>query len=90
MLDQPNGSRWNWAPGWIAFLLALYVASLGPACRYCFDYRHSPRALLIVYRPLWELSRFPFPGKALASYLSLWGSRWKAEYWDAAHGVIIK
>jgi hypothetical protein len=89
--DKPAGRRWNWqAPSWIVVLLALYVGSLGPACKFCWDYHHSDTPLLIVYRPLWELSRFPLPGKALASYLNLWGSRWKAEYWNYDHGVIIR
>ncbi len=91
MTDKPHRVWWGrgtWT--WIVVLLALYVVSMGPACRFCFDYHHSPGPLLLVYRPIWELSRFQFPGKPLASYLSLWGSRWTAEYWGYDHGVIIK
>ncbi|HET6323883.1 MAG TPA: hypothetical protein VFG04_04215 [Planctomycetaceae bacterium] len=91
MTDKPDRARWGrGASSWVVVLLAFYVASTGPACKFCFDYHHSPRPLLFVYRPIWELSRFSFPGKALSSYLRLWGSHWTAEYWDCDHGVIIK
>ncbi len=90
MTDEPKEKWRSWKPGWILCLVALYVASVGPACKFCFDYHHSTGPLLVIYRPIFELCRYPFPGKALASYLNLWGSHWRAEYWNPDHGVIIR
>jgi hypothetical protein len=91
MIEQPKAKRWGRrSSAWAATaLLALYIASMGPACRICFDHHRSPRPLLVIYWPIWELSRFSAPGKATAYYLSLWGSSWRAEYWNREHGVVI-
>jgi hypothetical protein len=88
--DEPTRERWDWkAPAWIAMVAGIYFFSVGPVCRLCFDYRLSENALYL-YRPVFELARLPGLGHGLAAYLNLWGSRWKAEYWDSEHGVMIR
>jgi hypothetical protein len=83
------------AKGWgsyvtfVVAVLALYVASMGPACRLCFDYHRSPNAISIIYRPVWEAASWPIVGRPLAAYLSLWGTTWKAEYAGRERGVLI-
>ena len=90
LVDEPNPKRWDWkAPAWIAAVVAVYFFSIGPAFRLCFDYRLSGY-LLFIYRPVFELGRLPGIGQGLAGYLNLWGARWKAEYVDSEHGVIIR
>jgi hypothetical protein len=91
MTEKPKAKRRGRRSSALAVtvLLALYIASIGPACRLCFDHHRSPRPLLVIYWPIWELSRFSAPGRATAFYLTLWGSSWRAEYWNRDHGVII-
>jgi hypothetical protein len=85
---KPNPLRAWKVPTGIAIGLLLYVMSMGPVCKLCFEYRLSP-GVLQVYWPIWQLSAAPGPGRAMAAYLNLWGSRWKASYWNSEHGIVI-
>jgi hypothetical protein len=90
MTDKPDGKRWDWRPlTGIVAVLTIYALSTGPVCRLCFDYHCSDKALPYVYWPIWQVSRLSEPGKATAFYLSLWGSSWRAEYWNQEHGVVV-
>ena len=90
MTNKPDGKRWGWGnPVWIFVVVLIYVLSIGPACRLCFDHHYSTRALPYVYWPIWKISKFSVPGRATAFYLNLWGSSWRADYWDHDHGVFI-
>jgi hypothetical protein len=91
MGNTTDEKRWGFRAAVLAgtILPLLYVISIGPACRFCFDHHRSPEPLPVIYWPIWQLSRFSVTGRATAFYLSLWGSSWRAEYWDREHGVVI-
>jgi hypothetical protein len=88
-LNEAHPRRRNWkAAAWMIVAAVSYLMSIGPVCKLCFD--HSlPTSVLRIYKPVWELARFPGPGRGLSRYLNLWGSRWSADYKDGEHGVLI-
>jgi hypothetical protein len=90
MTDKPDGKRWRWGTvAWIVVLLmVLYVLSVGPAYRYCFDY-HFDHAATIAYRPIFALGTFGLTGDVLSWYLNLWGSGWKAVNSRSDHEVLF-
>jgi hypothetical protein len=84
MSDKPDGERWGWRWGTVAWIVSLvpvlYVLSIGPVFR-IFYRDPAPRALYEVYRPVWQkLGSYPVIGPALSAYLNLWlsGSKWTA------------
>jgi hypothetical protein len=92
MTDKPDGKRWGSPnPLAIAILMAtIYVASLGPACQICCGDDISMGALSTIYRPIFEVSRIRFAGEAIAFYMNLCGSRWKALWGGPDRGVCIR
>ena len=74
MGNTTDEKRWGFRAAVLAgtILPLLYVISIGPACRFCFDHHRSPEPLPVIYWPIWQLSRFSVTGRATAFYLSLW------------------